>query len=187
MNPFSGQPSPEPRVECPNLLLFFQRQRSAPPRVGHGVANALPDLSFLEHDAALWDTFLPKKHQPAGSQVLQHQPPLPVEEYLLRDQLRRCRSRSRRSPASQQAMTPPLAPPVAPGAGSRGSAPPSHVRDTESLRMLLPTAHKHLLGPPAAPTTPPSAGTTVLQAVQVETFKLYRNTEHSHPSSQPQF
>ena len=126
-----------------------------------GVAG-LPDLSFLEHDAALWDTFFlhGKKGGGEGGQmdrgggpsVLQH--PLPVEEYLLREQLRRCRSRSRRSPATPVSAT------LTPTRGSLSSnhqqavqAVPPHVRDAESLRMLLPNAHKHLLGP-----APPTSG-----------------------------
>ena len=141
----AATPVPQPRK---------QRQRSAPPRVGGG-PGAFPDLSFLEHsDAAqLWDTFFLNKQQ-QQPQVLQQ--PIPVEEYLLREQLRRCRSRSRRS-QQQQPVTPTRGGSVS-SAGGPPLSVPSHVRDTESLRMLLPTAHKHLLGPAPAAATPASAG-----------------------------
>ena len=111
-------------VRLRHKLLKQPRQRSAPARVG------FPDLSFLENDVGLWDAFF--MHGGRGGQTRRppvlrqtHPPPLPVDEYLQQQQ-RRVKS----------AVNTPTS-----GLG--------YVKDIESLRTLLPTAHKHLLGPQA--------------------------------------
>lgn len=93
-----------------------------------------PDLNFLENDVGLWDAFfLHGKNNNRFQSVLK--PPLPVEEYLQKQQLVK----------EQQNQTPPT--PQTETAESTIKRPPIH--DSASLRALLPTAQKHLVPLPS--------------------------------------
>ena len=119
------------------------RQKSAPPRM-------YPDLSFLENDVTLWDAFFlhGKQQQHRPQSVLQS--PLPVAAYL-RDHNRRKIKSAVNSPSSPSVRRP---------ATTSGI-----VRDSDSLRKLLPTAHKHLLGPESSPSAAASPITQMCESM----------------------